>query len=42
MTRAVAERLGTIDAPDLAPRMLGEVALRGHSSVAIAGWRPDG
>jgi adenylate cyclase len=41
MTRAVAERLGTIEAPDLAPRMLGEVALRGHSSVAIAGWRPD-
>ncbi len=45
MTMAVFERLGptrrpTPDCGDPGPRPLGEVALRGHSPVAIAGWGP--
>ncbi len=44
MTMQVFERLGTMtqrgaDGGDAAPRPLGEVALRGHSPVSIAGWR---
>jgi adenylate cyclase len=52
MTMAVFERLGGAAASDTAPqeaqpddatvRPLGEVALRGHSPVSIAGWRPNG
>lgn len=45
MTMAVFERLGLMpaldpDSADANPRELGEVALRGHSPVSIAGWRP--
>jgi adenylate cyclase len=47
MTMAVFERLDPM--PELDPdwadanlRELGEVALRGHSPVSIAGWRPSG
>jgi adenylate cyclase len=45
MTMAVFERLGPARGPDPAsgkpgPRPLGEVALRGHSPVSIAGWGP--
>jgi adenylate cyclase len=44
MTMEVFERLGAMvqrgaDGRDAAPRPLGEVALRGHSAVSIAGWR---
>ena len=46
MTMAVFERLGLMpaldpDSADANPRELGEVALRGHSPVSIAGWRPS-
>ena len=41
MTMDAFERLGSIDDPGNAPRALGEFALRGHSPVAIAGWRPS-
>jgi len=46
MTMAVFERLGPMrspgpDAVDPGPSELGEVALRGHSPVSIAGWRPS-
>ncbi len=45
MTMAVFDRLGEARSPDPgsrqpAPRPLGEVALRGHSPVSIAGWGP--
>ncbi len=40
MTQAVLQRLGPLASPDLAPQVLGQVALRGHSTVTIAGWRP--
>jgi class 3 adenylate cyclase len=45
MTTTVFERLGVprcsdSDAAAAGPRPLGEVALRGHSPVSIAGWRP--
>ncbi len=40
MTCAVSERLGTGLAAGLAPVPLGQAPLRGHSPVAIAGWRP--
>jgi len=45
MTMAVFERLDPASCPDRdsgdpGPRPLGEVALRGHSPVSIAGWRP--
>jgi adenylate cyclase len=45
MTMAVFERLGphrsaASVSDDSGPRPLGEVALRGHSPVSIAGWRP--
>jgi adenylate cyclase len=45
MTMAVFDRLGAARSPDPAsrqpaPRPLGEVALRGHSPVSIAGWGP--
>jgi len=39
MTMAVFEQLAPAPA---GARALGEVALRGHSPVAIAGWRPPG
>jgi adenylate cyclase len=51
MTMAVFERLGpwyssdsdsVPDSRGTAPRPLGEVSLRGHSPVSIAGWRPTG
>jgi adenylate cyclase len=47
MTMAVFDRLGPMHSPDPgscspAPCPLGEVALRGHSPVSIAGWRPVG
>lgn len=47
MTMAVFERLGPMHSPDPdsadpGPCALGEVALRGHSPVSIAGWRPAG
>ena len=43
MTTAVFDRLGPArchDPGQPAPRPLGEVALRGHSPVSIAGWGP--
>jgi class 3 adenylate cyclase len=40
MTTAVFERLGPDPGAGAGPRLLGEVALRGHSPVSIAGWRP--
>jgi adenylate cyclase len=40
MTMAVFERLGPMPSSDPGPRPLGEVGLRGHSPVSIAGWRP--
>jgi adenylate cyclase len=42
MTMAVFDRLGTARSPDpgSGPRPLGEVALRGHTPVSIAGWGP--
>ena len=45
MTMAVFDRLGTARSPDPGsgkpgPRPLGEVALRGHTPVSIAGWGP--
>jgi adenylate cyclase len=47
MTMAVFQRLAAsrgLDpaSPDSGLRPLGEVALRGHSPVSIAGWRPAG
>jgi len=40
MTMAVFERLAASAHADAVARPLGEVALRGHSPVSIAGWRP--
>jgi len=40
MTMQVHERLGPAADPDDQPRPLGQVELRGHSPVAVAGWRP--
>jgi adenylate cyclase len=42
MTMEVFERLGRVDSAGRVPHPLGEVALRGHSPVSIAGWRPAG
>jgi adenylate cyclase len=40
MTMQVFDRLASVRDPGMRPLPMGEVALRGHTPVAIAGWRP--